>query len=152
MENAMNQPVKAAGMRRLAVEVAVVFAAFLIGFAPMWLVARTRANELDAVQQSLRLAQIENAVALAAIQARRGEYEPAREATSTFYTNLRAELDRSQPVFSPAQRELLQPLLERRDPLITLLARADHAAVDQLAELYISYRQVGAASAMPAVR
>jgi hypothetical protein len=118
----------------------VVFAAFVLGFVPMWLVARTRANERDAVQQALRLTQLENGLAAAAIQARRGDYEPAREAASTFYTNLRAELDRNPSGFTGPQREMMPSLLAQRDQLITLLARADSAVAERLADAYVSYR------------
>jgi hypothetical protein len=89
----------------------------------MWLVARTRANEREVVQQALRLTQLENGLAAAAIQARRGDYEPAREAASTFYTNLRAEVDRSPSGFTGHQREMMPSPLAQRDQLITLLAR-----------------------------
>lgn len=141
MEQASNPPLKVARLKRLGVYATVVFAAFLLGFIPMWLVARTRANERDAVQQTLRLTQLENGLAAAAIQARRGDYEPAREAASTFYTNLRAELDRSPSGFTGPQREMMQSLLAQRDQLITLLARADPAVAERLADAYVSYRQ-----------
>lgn len=141
MDDVTNQPLKVARLKRLGVYATVVFVAFLIGFVPMWLVARTRANERDAVQQALRLTQLENTLAAAAIQARRGDYEPAREAASTFYTNLRAELDRSRSGFSVSQREMMQSLLAQRDELITLLARADPAVAERLGDAYVSYRQ-----------
>ena len=78
MDKATNQPPKMARLQRLGLYATVVFVAFLIGFIPMWLRARTRADERDAVQQVLRLTQAENTLAAAAIQARRGAYEPAR--------------------------------------------------------------------------
>jgi len=93
------------------------------------------------VRQALRLTQLENGLAAAAIQARRGDYEPAREAASTFYTNLRTELDRSPSGFTVPQREMMPSLLAQRDQLITLLARADPAVADRLADAYVSYRQ-----------
>jgi hypothetical protein len=108
----------------------------------MWLVARTRANERDVVQQALRLTQIENALAAATIQARRGDYEPARTAASTFYTTLREELDRADSGFAVPSRDTLQALLAERDQMITLLARRDLAVADRLANTYISYRQL----------
>ena len=91
---------KSARVQRFAVYATVVFAAFLPGFVPMWLAARTSANERNAAQQVLRLTEIETALVAAAIQARRGDYEPARTAASTFYTNLRAELDRADSGFA----------------------------------------------------
>ncbi len=140
MDEQRNQALKLARPQRPGVHAAVVLVAFLIGFAPMWLRARTNANERDAAQHALRSTQAENTLASAAIYARRGDYEPAREATSTFYTNLRAELDR-QPGLSASQRDVLQPLLAQRDQMITLLARSDPAAAERLADAYLSYRR-----------
>jgi hypothetical protein len=141
MENREREPVKNARVRRFAIYAGAVVAAFLLGFVPMWLAARTRANERDAVQQALRLAQIENTLAAATIQARRGDYEPAREAASTFYTNLQAELDRADSGFALPRRDALQALFAERDQMITLLARSDPAVAERLANTYISYRQ-----------
>jgi hypothetical protein len=141
MDHTADQPLKVARLKRLGVYATVAFASFLLGFVPMWLVARTRASEREAVQQTLRLTQLENTLAAAAIQARRGDYEPARQATSTFYTNLGAELDRSESVFSVSQRETMQPILAQRDQMITLLARGDPAVAERLADAYVSYRQ-----------
>lgn len=134
-------PVKSARVRRFAIYAGVLFAAFLLGFVPMWLEARGRANERDAARQALRLAQLENTLATAAIHARRGDYEPAREAASTFYTDLQTELDRADSGFAAPSREALQALLADRDQMITLLARSDPAVADRLANTYVSYRQ-----------
>lgn len=141
MDEPTNQPLTMARPQRLGVYAAAILVAFLIGFVPMWLRARTRANERDAAQQALRFMQAENTLASAAIYARRGDYEPAREATSTFYTNLRAELDRPQSALSASQHDMLQPLLVQRDQMITLLARADPAVAERLADAYLSYRR-----------
>ncbi len=141
MDDSTNSPLKVTRLKRLGLYATVVFAAFVVGFVPMWLAARTRANERDVVQQVLRFTQLENGLAAAAIQARRGDYEPAREAASAFYTNLRAELDRSPSGFTYPQREMMQSLLAQRDQLITLLARSDPAVAERLADAYVSYRQ-----------
>ena len=134
-------PTRNRQLHRFGIYGTVIFAAFLLGFLPMWLTARTHAGERDAAQQALRLAQIENGVAAAAIQARRGEYERAREATSTFYTGLQTELSRADSGVAAPSREALQGVLDERDQMITLLARGDAAAADRLANIYISYRQ-----------
>lgn len=141
MSDVTSAPRPIARLRRLGVYATVIFAAFLLGFLPMWLVARTRANERDAAQQALRLAQLENTLAAAALQARRGDYEPARESASTFYTNLQAHVDRNTPNISESAREALQSLLARRDEVITLLARGDPGSAERLADDYASYRR-----------
>ena len=141
MDQHTNQTPKVARLQRLGVFATVALVAFLMGFIPMWLSSRTRATERDAARHALLLSQAQNMIGSAAIYARRGDYEPARQAASTFYTNLRAELDRRQSVFSPSQHDLLQPLLAQRDEIITLLARADPAAAERLADTYLSYRR-----------
>jgi hypothetical protein len=141
MSDISNTPMGVSPLKRLGVYATVIFAAFMLGFLPMWLVARTRANERDAAQQALRLAQLENKLAAAALHAQRGDYEPAREAASTFYTDLQAHVDRSQADISESRREPLQLLLARRDEVITLLARADPASAQRLADDYATYRR-----------
>lgn len=141
MNEPTNQPLEVARLKRLGVYASVLFVAFLVGFVPMWLTARTRANERDAAQHALLFTQAENTLGSAAIYARRGDYEPAREAASTFYTKLRAELDRPGSTVSASQRDRLQPLLMQRDQTITLLARSDPAVAERLADAYLAYRR-----------
>jgi hypothetical protein len=129
------------GLRRAGFFLAAIVVAFLVGYVPMWLTARTRATERDSAQQAARLAAIENSVAAAAILARRGDYEPARDAASRFYTALLAELDLAEPVLPAAGLERLQALVAERDQLITLLARSDPAAAERLANTYVAFRQ-----------
>jgi hypothetical protein len=141
MESSEPFPVKSARVQRFAVFATVVFAAFLVGFVPMWLAARTRANERKAAQQALRLTQIENALAAATIQAGRGDYEPAHAAARTFYTSLQAEIERSDSGFAMPVRDAMQAVLADGDQMIALLARRDPAVSEHLASTYVSYRQ-----------
>ena len=63
MASKEDSPTKNRQVHRFAIYATVVFGAFVLGFVPMWLTARTRAGERDAAQQALRLAQIENRLA-----------------------------------------------------------------------------------------
>jgi hypothetical protein len=84
---------------------------------------------------------MQNTLASAAIDARRGDYETARQAASGFFTSLRTEFNRGvDSALSPAEIAGLQPLLTRRDEIITLLARGDATSADLLSDLYVSYR------------
>ncbi len=141
MDDPTPPPQKVAHLKRLGRYATVVLIAVLAGFLPAWLTARTRANERDTAQQALRLARAENTLASAAIHARRGDYEQARADASAFYTALQAELDRPQRTFSAPGRERVQSLLGERDQVVTLLARADPAAAERLADAYLAYRQ-----------
>ena len=143
-ENMPPKPVKSTHwMRRVIIYAALLLIAFLLGFVPMWLTSRESSSRLSEAEHQLSLAQMQNALASAVIDARRGEYESARLAASNFFTSLRAEIDRGDAsAFSLAQREGVQPLFTRRDEIITLLARSDPASADRLSDLYVSFRKI----------
>ena len=128
-------------LRRFIIYGGVLLVGFLLGFVPMWLKARQSAAGLAAAEHRLFLVGVQHDLASAAIDARRGEYEPARQATSQFFTSVRAEIDEGEASdLTQAQRQGVTPLLAERDELITLLARSDPAAADRLSELYVKYR------------
>ncbi|HKS28581.1 MAG TPA: hypothetical protein VJS44_12205 [Pyrinomonadaceae bacterium] len=130
-------------VRRLILYAALLLIVFLAGLVPMWMRARTRTQERDAAQAALRISTLQNALANAAIDARQGRYEPARQAASDFFTNLSAEMARgNDSVFNETQRNNLRSMFATRDDTITLLARSDPASADRLVELYNTYRQV----------
>jgi hypothetical protein len=129
-------------IRRVVIYGGVLLVVFLLGFVPMWVKARGCASSLAAAEQRLSLAQMQNTLSAAVIDARRGDYEPARQAASQFFTSLRAEADREGSTLTKAQRDGVQPLFAGRDEIITLLARSDPAAADRLSDLYVSYRKL----------
>jgi len=134
---------RTSSVQRILTYAAVFLIGVLLGVVPMWLKARGCANELEIAQRELNLARMQNNLASATIDARRGEYEPARQAASNFFTSLRAEADKSTgSVLTDSQKQNIQPLFAGRDEVITLLARSDPAAADRLADLYASYRKV----------
>ena len=129
-------------MQRVTIYAALLLAAFLLGFIPMWWKSRQCSSGLSEVEHQLSLARLQNALASAVIDARRGDYEPARQAASNFFTSLRAEIDRGDAsALPPAQREGVLPLFTRRDEIITLLARSDPVSAERLSDLYVAYRK-----------
>lgn len=129
-------------LKRVGIVGAIALVAFLLGFVPMWLSARSYENERDTVQKTLRPSVLQNNLATATINSRRGEFEQARQQTSDFFTDLRAEIEREESAFSSQQREAVQPILAQRDETITQLARNDATAVDRLTDLYFAFMQV----------
>lgn len=131
-------------VRRIAVYAGILLAAFLLGLIPMWLTAREQAKELSQAQATLRASRLQNNLANAVLEARRGDYEPARQTTSDFFSALREEIERSNDsAFTAAQQESLRrELLANRDDTITMLARSDPASVERLAELHANYRRI----------
>jgi hypothetical protein len=143
-EDAQPKPVKTTPlMRRVIIYAALLLVVFLLGFVPMWLKSRECSSSLSAAEHQLNLTRIQSTLASAVIDAQRGDYEPARQSASDFFTSLRAETDRGNDSdLSQAQREGVQPLFTRRDEIITLLARSDPASADRLSDLYVSYREI----------
>jgi hypothetical protein len=78
---------QSAGLRRLALYAVVLAGVFLLGLVPMWMKANECAKERNLAQATLRISALQNALANAASDARRGEYEGARQAASEFFTN-----------------------------------------------------------------
>jgi hypothetical protein len=129
-------------MRRFIVYGGVLLVVFLLGLVPMWLQSRAAAGRLADAERRLTLAGMQDNLASAAIDARRGDYEPARQAVSRFFTSLRAELDEGDTSdLTQAQRAAVEPLFAGRDEIITLLARSDPASADRLSDLYVAYRK-----------
>ena len=143
-EDLKSIPVKSTpAIRRFIIYAGVLLVVFLLGFVPMWLKARECGGSLAGAENQLNLARLQNNLASAVIDARRGDYEPARQAASQFFTSLRAEADKADAsTLTRAQREGLEPLFTRRDEIITLLARSDPASADRLSDLYVSYRKI----------
>src|SRR5688572_17883404 len=84
-KDVQSKPIKPSPLvRRVGIYAAVLLVVFLMGFIPMWLKADERASNLAAAQRELRLLQAQNTLASAVIDARRAEYEPARQAASNF--------------------------------------------------------------------
>jgi len=137
-----DQPRQRLGLYAMALAIA-----FLLGLVPMWLTARERAREVETVRQQLRTAQLENGLARAALLARRGEYEAARDAASRFYTDAGREIEGGG--LPQSRRDSLRALIADRDDIITLLARSDPSSAERLAELYVSYQQLPREDAAP---
>ena len=143
-EDLQPRPVKSNPlMQRILISAGVLLIVFLIGFVPMWLKARAAGNRLAETERHLTLARIQNDLASSVIDARRAEYEPARQAVSQFFMIVQAEIAKGDSsTYTPAQREQLRQLSAGRDDLITLLARSDPASADRLADLYVGYRKI----------
>jgi hypothetical protein len=107
----------------------------------MWIVSAERTRERDLARSRVELLRIETGIAAAALDARRGEYESARQYASQFFTKLTGLLERSESGLTADQHQALRPLLGTRDELITLLARSDPASAERLSDAYVVTRE-----------
>ena len=143
-EDWQSKPGKASHQaRRFVIYVALLVLAFLLGLVPTWLTSRVCSGRLANAERQSRRARLENSLASAAIAARRGDYETARQDASDFFTVLQTETNNGvDSALSEAEIAGLQPLLIRRDEIITLLAQSNPAAVGRLTDLYGLYREI----------
>lgn len=127
---------------RALVYVGVLAGVFLLGFIPMWMQAREAKAETARLERQLRISQLQLSLATAAIDARRGEYEPARQHAAAFYQALTSELNKEfGSAIPPAQQPSMKQLMDQRDMVITLLARSDPASAERLATMYVLFRK-----------
>ena len=140
MSNDSRETPGGSALRRIGIYAAVLGVVFLLGFVPMWITARGRAQDLRQAEGRLRVSQLETLIAGAALNANRGEHEAARQQASEFFTRLRAETDLSdQSAIPPARLEAVSQIFAARDDTITLLARNDPASASRLTDLYFSF-------------
>jgi hypothetical protein len=132
----------APGTRRI-LTLAALIAVYLAGFIPTWLKLRDQTAQREKAEHALMPLRLVKDLGSAAIDARRAEYEAARQEASAFYTAARYEIDAGdKSALAKAQRDALAPLLGPRDELITLLARSDPAAAERLSTLYATVRKI----------
>jgi len=130
-------------LKRWLIRIGALLLAFLIGFVPMWLNNQQLNRSLEERDRELRRGRIQNVLASAAIYARRGEYETARQNTSSFYTELSQEMDKgANSILTEQERLGMNTVLAERDEMITLLSRNDPAAGERLSNVFVEYSNV----------
>jgi hypothetical protein len=92
--------------------------------------------------QKLQISELKDQLSAAALDARGGKYEVAREELSGFFTFLNTALVRKGDAnVTPEELKSLQPVLSEHDELITLVARNDPASADRLLNLDLAFRE-----------
>ncbi|MDQ3180804.1 MAG: hypothetical protein M3Q33_09815 [Acidobacteriota bacterium] len=137
-------------LRRWGIYALILLIVFLLGLIPMWLQKRQVSNDLQTTQKELRKSEIRGLLTTAIVESKRGEYEPARQATSGFFTRLRAEIDRNEEsALTKDERGRLKTIFDNRDSTITMLAQRDQASTERLTDIYVNYQQAVAQTLSP---
>ncbi len=108
----------------------------------MWISSRENARSLAQTQRDLKQIQLQQNLASATIDARRGEYEAARQSAGNFFTKVRTELDSNSSVYESDEKTKTNEILSARDEIITLLSRADAAGAERFSYFFINYRNL----------
>ena len=122
---------------------AIAIAGILIGFLVANALQSPQASGLrhtaHYASRALNAARLESTLAAATIEAQNGRYEIGRRRASDFFTGLQR---RVLPTLSGDAETASRRLLERRDPVITTLARSDPASPSVLGETLAQYREL----------
>ena len=128
---------------KLAVICAVVIIAFLVGFVPMMVQKWKVQDELTSTQKQLRRSEIKGLLTTAIVEAKRGEYEQARQNASSFFTRLDVEqkAEENERFLKAEEISKLGPIFTERDAIITMLAQRDPASVERLTNIYSAFME-----------
>jgi hypothetical protein len=137
---------------RWGIFAAVVLIAFLAGLIPMALQKWSVQGDLADTQKRLRQSEVKGFLTTAAVEAKRGEYEAARQSASGFFTLLDREQETAEAdsFLKKDDAAKLKPIFAERDTVITMLAQRDPAAVERLTNIYSNYLQVAGVARAPA--
>jgi hypothetical protein len=129
------------GSNQLKIYGAWFLAGLLIGLIPTGISLFQTQRERDALRQQLQIAHLELHLSSAAVLARHGDYEAARDSASRFFSDAAVAVDTSgNDLLTALQRTSLQSALTDRDAMITLLARGDPAGAERLTAMYVAHR------------
>lgn len=126
--------------RRIKVYGICLLAGLLIGLIPTGIRLFQVQRERTALEQQLRMANLEMNLSSAAVMARHGDYTAARDAASRFFSDARQAVDRGDQTLTAAQLASLQSALGQRDALITLLSRGDPAGAERSTTMFVAHR------------
>jgi hypothetical protein len=121
--------------RTLALVIAGLLIAFLLGFVPEWMARRHADRDLAAARLELRLSRQQGRLGAALAESLRSNYERSRQLMAGYFTDLQSTL----PEVADARRhQALSGILSQRDEIITLLSRAQPESSQRLMLLYTS--------------
>lgn len=124
------------GQRWSLITVLAALLAFGVGAGWQFARARRLETQLATAQRELSLTRVENQLALATVEARRGHYDEARQLTSSFFSAFQESTDQ----WPAAAAVELNEILAMRDSSITVLSRSDPESAMLLEDLWRRYR------------
>lgn len=128
--------------RRFLLVVFLLAAAFLGGFVPQWLEARSAKAALTTAELQLRLADAHRALGVASHEAQRSNYASAAQAAAQFFDQCGTLARTDHFAQEPRTRVALLSYTAQRDEVMALLSAGDPAARERLASLFLTMNGV----------
>jgi hypothetical protein len=131
-------PVRGNTGRRFLLVLFLLAAAFLGGFVPQWLEARSLRDALASTELQYRLAEAHRTLGVASHEAMRNNYANAAEAAARFFDQC-ATLARTDAFAKEARtRVALLSYVQQRDEVMALLSAGDPAGRERLASMFLT--------------
>lgn len=135
-------PPRGNAARRFLFVAFLLIAAFLGGFIPQWLEARSLRAELNEIELEVRLADAHRKLGMASHEAQRSNYASAAQAAAQFFDQS-ATLARTDALANePRTRVALLSYTSERDEVMALLSAGDPAARERLAGMFLAMEGV----------
>lgn len=128
--------------RRFLLVLFLVVAAFVGGFVPQWLAARSAKAALTTTDLRLRLADAHRLLGVASHEAQRNNYASAAQAAAQFFDQCGALAGSENFAREPRTRVALASYTAQRDEVMALLSAGDPAARERLASMFLTMNGV----------
>lgn len=132
------EPRRRGSAGRFLLVIFLLAAAFAGGYVPQWLEARTLRTELERSELQLQLANAHRRLGVASQEAQRNNYASAAEAAAQFFDQCATLARTHEFADDPRTRVALLGYAAQRDQVMALLAAADPAVRETLANLYLT--------------
>jgi hypothetical protein len=125
-------------LKKVGIGALVLVLAFLLGYVPSCVSARSVREENARLLRKLKLTELRGQLGMMSYEANRNNYASAAQFSTEFFNGLRQAVGE---VDDEAIRKKLEALLARRDEITANLAEANPAVKDKLAQMYAEFYQ-----------
>lgn len=126
-------------LKRSAIVVALMLAAYLVGYIPGWLSANGREEEIARLTKINRAHTLKATLAASTLHAAEGRFDESIASAGAFFDGLRLEAAAAGGMpNTTAAREAAADMLARRDEIVAMLARGDAEAARVLTGWYFT--------------
>lgn len=128
--------------KKLAIGAGVALVAFLIGYVPSCVDARSVKEQNARLEQRAKLADLRAHMGMVSYEANRNNYANAAQFSTEFFNGLKEVIDTSKDA---QLKQKLEALMARRDEITTNLAQADPAVKEKVSQMYADFFYITAA-------
>lgn len=128
-------------MKRFLIALAVLAVVFLAGFVPKYLENRTLQARVAEAQDRHRISALHSELGMILIEIQQRNFGIAKDRATRFFNDVRQAVS---TVEDAALRKQLQPILERRDEIVSDLTAVNPEIEAKLRSMYVDFYRIAA--------